>query len=82
MFSSVQHMQGLFSPFREDDPYPWTFLVCTMLNILRVPIHIISRVFHFLEGTWSHEKSYSYTLKEVQSKPRFLTAKNNYANPP
>ena len=63
MFSSVQHMQGLFSPFWEDDPYPWTVLVCTMLNILRVPIHIISRVFNFFRGYMEPRKILQLYIK-------------------
>ena len=33
-FYYVQHMQGLFSPFRDGDPYPWAFLVNCGLNFI------------------------------------------------
>ena len=98
-FYYVQHMQGLFSPFRDSDPYPWAFLVNCGFNFIDkswntsiyLYIHLAVlltynhhcmmyymrlcnveysqgshsyylRVYTFLEGTWSHLKSYSYTF--------------------
>ena len=52
-----------------------------MLNIPKVPIILFEGV-HIFRGYMEPLKILQLHILEVQSRPRFQTAKNNYANPP
>ena len=51
-----------------------------MLNIPKVPTHFEG--VHIFRGYMEPLKILQLHILEAQSRPRFQTAKNNYANPP